>query len=625
MELCFVSPRAGNLFMRELLAVLAREAAALGAQVTESWDEFPPLSAAGAYVIVPHEYAACAPPDAHPSAAQLARTIALCVEQPGGPWWELSLSVAARAGAAMDINRAAMLEYPRRGIRAERFVLGHSAAWDRWGGIAGLPRPVDVLALSSITPRREQLFAAQAADLWPWRTRLVLTPEEPKPEPREDFVAGEDKLALLRSSRTLLNIHRSELHYYEWVRVLEAICNGCVVVSEHSLDVEPLVPGVHFMSAAADNVGAAAASLLRDEPARAAMAASAYQLVRDALPMRPSVEQMLALAESLSSGRRRGRSRGGLLAAAAPRSAPPTLAGPAYPPPVSDTSERIALKQLALNELVTRRRLEDVAARVQGLDPEAVSELWRTPAYERAVPQVSVCIPMYNHAAELVEALRALQRTDGCDWDAVVLDDGSTDGAAQRVRRHLEQRPWLPVRLLARSSNRGLGRTRNDLLAHARSPHVFVHDADNAVYPTTLRRLLGALVADPQALFSYSILQTHARGRPRGLLSPLPWQPERFRLGNYIDAMALVRRDAVIGLGGYSEEARLYGWEDFELWCKIAAAGGRGVHVPEILCRYRLGARSMLSITNIDSSAAWALLSERYPGLLDGQGADAAA
>jgi hypothetical protein len=37
-----------------------------------------------------------------------------------------------------------------------------------------------------------------------------------------------------------------------------------------------------------------------------------------------------------------------------------------------------------------------------------------------------------------------------------------------------------------------------------------------------------------------------------------------------------------------------------------------GVRVPEIVARYRLALHSMISVTNIDSSAAWSLLLDRF-------------
>ena len=77
--------------------------------------------------------------------------------------------------------------------------------------------------------------------------------------------------------------------------------------------------------------------------------------------------------------------------------------------------------------------------------------------------------------------------------------------------------------------------------------------------------------------------------------------------------MSVIRRSALLDAGGYTDDIRLHGWEDFDLWCRFAARGLRGLLVPEVLCRYSLSEASMISVTNLDSSEAWALLRESTP------------
>jgi hypothetical protein len=143
-------------------------------------------------------------------------------------------------------------------------------------------------------------------------------------------------------------------------------------------------------------------------------------------------------------------------------------------------------------------------------------------------------------------------------------------------------------------------------------------DADNDVYPTAFDRLAAALDADAGAAFAYSLVEAHNEGRPRGLLSASPWDPLRLRRGNYIDAMSMIRRSELLEAGGYTDDIRLHGWEDFDLWCRFAAESKRGLLVPEVLCRYSLSEASMISVTNLDSSDAWNLLRELYPSVLGG-------
>jgi len=76
--------------------------------------------------------------------------------------------------------------------------------------------------------------------------------------------------------------------------------------------------------------------------------------------------------------------------------------------------------------------------------------------------------------------------------------------------------------------------------------------------------------------------------------------------------MAMVRRESVLDLGGYTSEEALYGWEDFELWCKMASRGMSGTFVPELVADYSAGGQSMISLTTLDSTDGWTALLDRY-------------
>src|SRR5207237_6774727 len=96
------------------------------------------------------------------------------------------------------------------------------------------------------------------------------------------FVAGEEKWTLLGSAKTLINVHQGVTPYFEWQRVLGAILNGCVVVSEHSAEATPLEPGRHFVSGRPETLALLVEELLEDEARRPVMRHEAYEVCRDA-------------------------------------------------------------------------------------------------------------------------------------------------------------------------------------------------------------------------------------------------------------------------------------------------------------------------------------------------------
>ncbi len=607
-SLCFVTASAGNHFMTELLEAVASEARALGAPVTSVTDHFPDPEAGTAYVYVPHEYAALLPEEQQPTALQRSRTIALCTEQPDTPWFALSAAHAAVAGAAVDINGAGEIELRRRGVRAERFRLGYAEYWDVYGGEEGPERDIDIVFMGTTTPRRQAVLAANATPLTRHRCRILLAPERPKPHARDDYLVDDQKRALLSRSSVMLNIHRSDLRYFEWVRALEAICAGTVMVSELSDGQEPLVPGRHMGMGHAEDLGHLASWLLHEPERLAAIRSEAYEFVRSELPMRPAVERLLAIAERVSRPSRPRRSA----APVTPKAAPPDEEAAA-----PNGSQRV-LKNLVLQQIELDRAVRERGERQSGRDPKALETAHFTPAYLSFRPRASVCIPVYNHAREIIEALDSAAGAEGPLLEILVLDDCSTDGTLDTAVGWMEAHEHVLGRVMTRPVNRGLGAGRNDLLRTARGEYAFMLDADNAIYPAALTRLCDALDADRDATFAYCMLERHKAGRSSGLLSDGPWEPDRFRKGNYVDAMAMLRRLPILELGGYSEDIRLYGWEDFDLWCRIAERGGHGVFVPEILCRYRQTDYSMVWVSEIDGTEAQALLRHQYPSVWPG-------
>jgi glycosyltransferase involved in cell wall biosynthesis len=181
------------------------------------------------------------------------------------------------------------------------------------------------------------------------------------------------------------------------------------------------------------------------------------------------------------------------------------------------------------------------------------------------------------------------------------------------ARRH----PEVALLLLSHPVNRGLGHARNTALTHARGEYVFVLDSDNAVYPNGIGDLVETLDRETNATFAYGILASFRDGDPYGLVSFFPWEPERLRTGNYIDAMALFRRVPVVEEGGYTTDRRLYGWEDYDLYCRLAEHAHRGVMVDRIVAMYRSSETSMLSVTNISHSSAFVALKEHAPTLME--------
>ena len=137
-------------------------------------------------------------------------------------------------------------------------------------------------------------------------------------------------------------------------------------------------------------------------------------------------------------------------------------------------------------------------------------------------------------------------------------------------------------------------------------------------------RVAWVLDAIPDVAFAYPMLEVFGLAQEAGtydssyMQDVLGWQPERLRLGNYIDALSMIRVERLRAIGGFAADRRLYGWEDYDLWCRMAERGWKGQLVAQMLARYRASPGSMVSITNLSKTTAMAAVIERAPRLMAG-------
>jgi hypothetical protein len=633
LDIVFVLAPSQNRFFFELTGALVHELRQMGAGASISTSGFPPMSNGRVYVLFPpHEYFVLEGHEQGVNERLLRRTIFISAEQPGTSHFADNVRLADLAGAIFDINAAGIREYERYRVNAHHLQLGYSAYFDHFQPehVANL----DVLFLGCATLRRLRYLAGCGPTLAGLRTRLVLS-DNSRPNTRSSptFFVGEDKFDLLTTSSVILNVHQSDEPYFEWARVLDAIHAGCVVVTEHSTDYAPLTPGEHFVSARPEVLGEVLECVVEDAGLRARMRHQAYDFIRSELPLSSSVQRILEVADDLNRSRPVRTADGldrenaaiedlsdvDLDSEAVSSNETPE---PVIPPtPYSTENPELAgirriLKEVRL-DLLDVRRLAGRALLSSTRRPGTVVRSLTSPAYNLETdPRVSILTALYNHRTEIVQALDSLLRVQYLSWEVIVVNDGSSDGSHEVVVDWARQHPEISLLLLSHPVNRGLAFTRNAALDHARGEFVFVLDSDNAVYPNCLTDLVQVLDEDPSVSFAYGILASFKEGRPFKLMSYQPWKRSLFRTANYIDAMAMFRTATLRHMGGYSTDRRLYGWEDYDLYCRLAEAGCQGASLPKPVARYRVSDTSMLSLTDISYSSAFTALKEHAPRLM---------
>jgi hypothetical protein len=96
----------------------------------------------------------------------------------------------------------------------------------------------------------------------------------------------------------------------------------------------------------------------------------------------------------------------------------------------------------------------------------------------------------------------------------------------------------------------------------------------------------------------------------------IPFDLRLLMLDNIAAVLGLVRREAWCAVGGYDEGGVLpRGFEDWDFWLRVVAAGWPGVGLPEPLFYYRRHGRSMSSGGLPHEWDTRALLALRHPAL----------
>ena len=99
----------------------------------------------------------------------------------------------------------------------------------------------------------------------------------------------------------------------------------------------------------------------------------------------------------------------------------------------------------------------------------------------------SVIIPCYNEGGNIADCLRRIPKM-GSYTEAIVVDDGSSDGTAAMVKPELNRD--ITIKLISNQTNRGKGHAVRVGFDHAVGDVVMILDADMAVMPEELPRFL---------------------------------------------------------------------------------------------------------------------------------------
>ena len=187
-----------------------------------------------------------------------------------------------------------------------------------------------------------------------------------------------------------------------------------------------------------------------------------------------------------------------------------------------------------------------------------------------AAPTVSVLITVFNRETYLADTLRSVLASTYTDFEAIIVDDGSTDKSADIASNIAEQDNR--VRFVQNERNLGDYGNRMKAASLARGRFLKYVDSDDLIYPHSLEVMVQAMTRFPEAAVGL------AHSRPEDD-EPYPWQlsPEQAYQKHFVHrgcmscgpTGAIIRRDAFEACDGFRKDWGVL--SDSDLWYRLAA------------------------------------------------------
>ena len=208
-------------------------------------------------------------------------------------------------------------------------------------------------------------------------------------------------------------------------------------------------------------------------------------------------------------------------------------------------------------------------------------------------PLFSVIIPCYNQAIYLSDCLHSLLDQTFIDWEAIVINDGSTDNTTEIANQFCKQDQRIK---LSEKINGGLSSARNQGIQLSKGKRIIFLDADDFLYSNCLQEINTALlVANDNHLvqFGYTYISEH---KDKILHTTLPIKYKDFR-SKVISGVPgpchtfCISKDMVDKIGFFDEN--LKSLEDWDYWLRAVKVGALQLIIEKPLAYYRYVRNSM--------------------------------
>ncbi len=203
----------------------------------------------------------------------------------------------------------------------------------------------------------------------------------------------------------------------------------------------------------------------------------------------------------------------------------------------------------------------------------------------KVVPQVSVIVPTYNRESYLKQAVDSVLKQQGCSYELIVIDDGSTDNTHQLLQPYRDRLRYVY------QDNRGVCAARNRGIELAQGDFIAFLDADDFFFSDKLAAQIALFSAQPDLGIVHSgWCRVDSEGKK--LLEVRLWEniPELnleswLRWKPVLPSAMMFRRQWLELVGGFDSQYTVA--EDVDLVLRLALKGCKSAWLPRLSVGYR--------------------------------------
>ncbi len=189
---------------------------------------------------------------------------------------------------------------------------------------------------------------------------------------------------------------------------------------------------------------------------------------------------------------------------------------------------------------------------------------------------VSVVIPLYNKVDNIARAIDSVLGQTYADFELIIVDDGSTDGSTDVVRRYTDSR----IRLIVQK-NAGPGAARNSGMREANGEFITFLDADDELMPTFIeegKRFFNQYGPQVASVFTNYVISNTGKAQLQDpdivdgayrLTADMPLQYGMKLLNCMCWPSSMSRTDCIRKWGGFFDRERCVRGEDTWLSFKV--------------------------------------------------------